>query len=150
MDPKHEAVSTGGCCLWLTTIGRGCFRSLLKRLESILSTLECASCFSRGLLGSSPPRGPLSLSFPPSLPLGIDPRSIVLGNIELLEFGPCSNCVSACRPFIGRQELGNEVDVAAVTDPLESFHVVQKDILTDEIAVSRMIPARDLFLSPAV
>jgi hypothetical protein len=71
----------------------------------------------------------------------LDPRHIVLGDIELLELSPRGDGLCTRRPLIGSEELRYEVDVATVRDPLESLHLVQDNVLPDEIAVRREIAA---------
>ena len=80
----------------------------------------------------------------------LDPRRIVLGDGELLELCPRSDCLCTRRPFIGCEELSDEVDVATVRDLLESLHLVQDDVLPDEFAVRGVLAARNLVFSPAV
>jgi hypothetical protein len=90
----------------------------------------------------------------PALSLAIrsrlDPRRVVLGDVELLELCPRRDCLCPPPPLIRREELGDEVDVTTVRDPLESLHLVQRDVLPDEVAVSWVLAARHLFFSPAI
>src|SRR5881397_3107318 len=46
----------------------------------------------------------------------LDPRRIVLGDVELLELCPRSDCLCTRHPLIRCEELGDEVDVATVRD----------------------------------
>src|SRR5262245_31220669 len=81
----------------------------------------------------------------------LDPRHIVLRDVEFLELCPRGDCLGTRRPVIGFEEVSYEVDVVAtVTDSLESLHLVQDNVLLDEIAVRGVLAARDLFFSPAV
>src|SRR5436190_19528868 len=80
----------------------------------------------------------------------LDPRRIVLGDVELLELCPRSDCLCTRHPPIGCEELGDEVDVAAVRDLLEAIHLVQRDVLPDEAAVRWVLAACGLFFSPAI
>src|SRR5213593_149521 len=81
----------------------------------------------------------------------LDPGRIVLGDVELLELCPRSDCLCTRHPFIRSEELGDEVDVATVRDLLEALHLVQGDVLPDEVAVRWVVLApRDLFFSPAI
>src|SRR2546425_13273760 len=80
----------------------------------------------------------------------LDPGTIVLGDGELLELCPRSDCLCTRRAFIGCEELGDEVDVATVRDLLESLHLVQDEVLPDEVAVRRVLAARHLLFPPAV
>src|SRR5207237_789984 len=80
----------------------------------------------------------------------LDPRHIVLGDVNLLELFPRGDCLCARRTPIRFKEVGDEIDVATVRDSLESPHPVQDNVLSDEITVRRVIAARDLFFSPAV
>src|SRR2546422_10753438 len=68
----------------------------------------------------------------------------------ILELCPRGDCLCTRRPLIGFEEVSYEVDVATVRDPLESLHLVQDNVLPDEIAVCGVLAARDLFFSPAV
>src|SRR5436190_9626778 len=80
----------------------------------------------------------------------LDPRRIVLGDVELLELCPRSDCLCTRYPPIRCEELGDEVDVATVRDLLEALHLVQGDVLPDEVAVHWVLAARGLFFSPAI
>src|SRR5262249_18355657 len=80
----------------------------------------------------------------------LDPRPVVLGEVELLDLLPCCDCLGARRSVFSRKEVSDEVDVAAVRDPVESRLLIQHNVLPDKIAVSRTLAARDLFFSPAV
>src|SRR6266849_5479061 len=80
----------------------------------------------------------------------LDPRRIVLGDVELLELCPRSDCLCTRHPLIRCEEFSDEVDVATVRDLLESLDLVQGDVLPDEVAVRWVLAARDLFFSPAV
>src|SRR5580658_10360469 len=88
----------------------------------------------------------------PSLALvsRFDPRRIVLRDVEPLELCPRGDCLCTRHRLIRCEELGDEVDVATVRDLLEAFHLVQGDVLPDEVAVSWVLAARGLFLSPAI
>src|SRR2546421_3187321 len=87
-----------------------------------------------------------------SLALGspLDPRRIVLGDVELLDLCPRRNCLCTRHPLLRREELGDEVDVATVRDLLEPLHLVQGDVLPHEVAVRWALAARGLFFSPAI
>src|SRR5438552_16778250 len=80
----------------------------------------------------------------------LDPRRIVLGDVELLEFCPRSDCLCTRHPLIRCEELGDEVDITTVRDLLEALHLVQGDVLPDEVAVRWVLAARGLFFSPAI
>src|SRR5882672_6545627 len=80
----------------------------------------------------------------------LDPGRIVLGDVELLELCPRSDCLCPRRPLISCEELGDEVDVATVRDLLEALHFVQGYVLPDEVAVGWVVAVRDLFFSPAI
>ena len=80
----------------------------------------------------------------------LDPRRIVLRDIELLELDPRGDYLGTRRFLVRRQELSDEVVVATDSDPLESLHPVQGNIVPDEIAICRARALRDLFFSPAV
>src|ERR1700720_852312 len=84
------------------------------------------------------------------LRLRLDPRHIVLGDVELFELCPRSDCLCTRHPFIRCEELSDEVDVATGRDLLESLHPVQGDVPPDEVAVRWVPGARDLLFSPAV
>src|SRR5437016_3101236 len=75
---------------------------------------------------------------------------MVLRDIELLELGPCRDGRGTRHPLIRCEELGDKVDVATVRDLLEALHLVQCDVLPDEVAVRWVLAARDLFFSPAI
>src|ERR1700722_16260052 len=79
-----------------------------------------------------------------------EPRRIVLRDVEPLELCPRSDCICARYTPIRCEELGNEVDVTNVRDLLEALHPVQGNVLPDEVAVRRVLAARDLFLPPAI
>src|SRR5208337_862548 len=87
-----------------------------------------------------------------SLALGsrLDPRRIVLGDVELLELCPRRDGLCSRRAFMRCEELGDEVDVATVRDLLEALHLVQGDVLPDEVAVRWVLAARGLFFSPPI
>src|SRR5438034_10521968 len=53
----------------------------------------------------------------------LDPRRIVLGDVELLELCPRSDCLCTRHSLIRCEELGDEVDVATVKDLLEALHL---------------------------
>src|ERR1039457_2697798 len=88
----------------------------------------------------------------PSLALRsrLDPRRIVLRDVELFELRPRRDCFSTRHTLIRCEELSDEVNIATVRDLLESLHLVQGDVLSDEVAVRRVLAARDLCFSPAV
>jgi hypothetical protein len=52
--------------------------------------------------------------------------------------------------MFGFEEIGDEVDIAIVRDPLESRQLVQDNVLPDEIAVRGVLAASDLFFPPAI
>src|ERR1700726_3012790 len=97
-----------------------------------------------------PEISPVSPTLSFALRSRLDPRHIVLGDIELLELSPRGDGLCTRRPLIGSEELRYEVDVATVRDPLESLHLVQDNVLPDEIAVGGVLVARELLFSPAV
>src|SRR5712691_7315223 len=92
----------------------------------------------------------MSLALSLALRSRLDPRRVVLGDVELLELCPRSDCLCTRHALIRSEELGDEVDVATVRDLLESLHLVQGDVLPDEVAVRWVLAARDLFFSPAI
>src|SRR5438552_16408415 len=96
------------------------------------------------------PAPPMSPVLSPALRSRLEPRHIVLGDVELLEFCPRGDCLCTRRGPIGFEEVSDEVDVATVRDPLESLHLVQDNVLPDEITVRGVLAARDLFFSPTV
>ena len=71
-------------------------------------------------------------------------------DVEFLELRPGGDCVCTRRPVARSEELGDEVDVAAVRDLLEALHPVEGDVPPDEVAVGWVPAARDLFFPPAV
>src|SRR5207302_7848421 len=79
-----------------------------------------------------------------------DPRRIVLGDVELLQLCPRSDCLCTRHPLIRCEELGDEVDVATVRNLLEALHLVQGDVPPHEVAVRWVLAARGLFFSPAI
>ena len=81
---------------------------------------------------------------------GVDPGYIVPGDVELLELCPRGDCFCSSGPLIGFEEVSDGVNVATVGDPLESLHLVQDNVPSDEIAVSDVLAARGLFFSPSV
>src|SRR4029453_3809026 len=96
------------------------------------------------------PGGPVSSALGLALPPRLDPRRIVLWDIELLELVPRGDYLCTRRLLIRCEEISDEVVVATDRDPLESRHLVQDNVLPDEIAVGGVRAARDLFFSPAV
>src|SRR5262245_28057179 len=78
----------------------------------------------------------------------LDPERVVFGGVELLELCPRRDCLRTRHPLIRSEELGDEVDVAIVRNLLESLHLVQRDVLPDEVAVRRVCATRDLFFKP--
>src|SRR4030095_4497544 len=87
---------------------------------------------------------------PPALRLRPDPRYIVLGDIELLKLIPRGDYLGTRCLLVGCEEISDEVAVATDRDPLESLHLVQDNVLSDEIAVRGPGAAHDLFFSPTV
>src|SRR5438105_5355286 len=75
---------------------------------------------------------------------------MVLGDVEFLELCPRSDCPCPRRLLIRCEELGDEVNVATVRDLLEALHLVQGDVLPDEVAVRRVRAARGLFFPPTI
>src|SRR5712691_5015507 len=92
----------------------------------------------------------MSLALSLALRSRLDPRRVVLGDVELLELCPRSDCLCTRLPLIRCEELGDDVYVATVRDLLEALHLVQGDVLPDEVAVRWVLAARGLFLSPAI
>src|SRR3954467_2237387 len=93
---------------------------------------------------------PMSSADGPALRPRLDPRRIVLWDIKLLELVPRGDYLGTRRLLIGFEEISDEVVVATDRNPLESLHLVQGNVLPDEIAVGGVRAARDLFFSPAV
>src|ERR1700684_2394549 len=65
----------------------------------------------------------------------LEPRRIVLRDVERLELSPRSDCLCTRHTLIRCEELGDEVDVENVGDLLQALHLVQGDVLPDEVAV---------------
>src|SRR5882724_5920545 len=86
----------------------------------------------------------------PALRSRLGPRRVVLRDVEALELCPRSDCFCTRHTLIRCEELGDEVDVATVRDLFEAVHLVQRDVLPDEVAVRWVLAARGLFLSPAI
>src|SRR5271170_2543358 len=80
----------------------------------------------------------------------LHPRRIILGGVELLELCPRSDCFCTSHSLIRCEELGDEVDVTNVRGLLEALHLVQGDVLPDQVAVRWVLAARGLFFSPAI
>src|SRR2546430_17172826 len=71
----------------------------------------------------------------------LHPGRVILRHVELLELGPRGDGSCPCGLLIACEEIGDEVDVATVRDPLESLHLVQEDVLPYEIAVRDVLAA---------
>ena len=75
---------------------------------------------------------------------------MVLRNVHCFKFGPGGNRIGTRGVLLACEELGDEVDVTIVRYLLEPCHLVEGDVLLDEIAIRRLSAPNDLLFSPAI
>src|SRR5215207_2507255 len=104
---------------------------------------DCCRTSARG-------RGRLPARAPAPRRSRADPGRVVLRDVQRLELFPGSDGCRARAPFFRGDKLGDEVDIAAVRDPLEPPHPVEGNVLTDQVTVRRVLAFRHLVFAPAV